>query len=68
MYRNEPYDENRQEMVHVSARSTFKKSVRKFRLDCRNRKTQYLLDNKLKNAKEYWKLLKNAQTLPKSRS
>ena len=43
LYRNEPNDENRQEIV--SARSTFKRSVRKFRLDCRTRKTQYLLDN-----------------------
>ena len=52
----------------VNSRSSFKKSVREFRLDCRKRKTQYLLDNKYKNAKEYWKLLKNAQKHPESRS
>ena len=66
VYRNNPNDENRQEMVN--SRSSFKKSVREFRLDCRKRKTQYLLDNKYKNAKEYWKLLKNAQKHPESRS
>ena len=66
LYRNEPNDENRQEMVSV--RSAFKRSVRKFRLDCKTRKTQYLLDNKHKNAKEYWKLLKNAQKHPECRS
>ena len=47
VYRNNPNDENRQEMVN--SRSSFKKSVREFRLDCRKRKTQYLLDNKYKN-------------------
>ena len=65
-YRNDPNDENRQDMVN--ARSTFKSSVRKYMLDCRKRKTQHLLESKYKNAKEYWKLLKDTQKHPESRS
>ena len=65
-YRNDPNEENRQDMVN--ARSTFKSSVRKYRINCRKRKTQHLLESKYKNAKEYWKLLKDAQKHPESRS
>ena len=43
----------------ANARSIFKSSVCKYRLVCRKRKTQHLLESKYKNAKEYWKLLED---------
>ena len=55
-YRNDKTHINRQEMVR--ARSCFKSSVRKFKRDCLNKKTDKLINKRYKDAKEYWKLLK----------
>ena len=65
-YRKNKIDANRIELVN--ARSAYKKSVRKFKYDCLKNKTQYLLQQKHKDAKQYWKLLKESQgiTAPKS--
>ena len=45
----------------VEARTAFKRSVRIFRYECKQQKTKRLLYLKYKNAKEYWKLLKDSQ-------
>ena len=65
-YRKNKTDASRIELVN--ARSAYKKSVRKFKYDCLKNKTQYLLQQKHKDAKQYWKLLKESQgiTTPKS--
>ena len=65
-YRKNKTDANKIELVE--ARSAYKKSVRNFKYDCLKNKTQYLLQQKHKDAKQYWKLLKESQgiTSPKS--
>ena len=65
-YRKNKTDTNKIELVE--ARSAYKKSVRNFKYDCLKNKTQYLLQQKHKDAKQYWKLLKESQgiTSPKS--
>ena len=55
-YRKNKSDANRIEFVE--ARSAYKKSVRNFKYDCLKNKTQYLLQQKHKDAKQYWNLLK----------
>ena len=49
---------NRQTMIH--ARTEYKNTVRKFNLAQDRLKTSKLLHAKLKNAKEYWKMLKES--------
>ena len=66
IYRDCKNDANRVEMV--SARTEYKRSVRKYRLEYRKQKTMQLLDLKYKNAKSYWKLLKDSQNINKSNS
>ena len=65
-YRKNKTDANKLELIE--ARSAYKKSVRKFKYDCLKNKTQCLLQQKHKDAKQYWKLLKESQgiTSPKS--
>ena len=58
-YRNDKTDTNREEMVR--ARSCFKSSVRRFKRDCLKKKTDKLVNTRYKDAKEYWKLLKQSQ-------
>ena len=50
-------------MNMVRARTDFKAGVRKFKLEQDKAKTKRLVDSKYKNAKEDWKLLKNAANL-----
>ena len=57
-YRKDSIDTNRFNMV--KARTAFKMTVRKFKSELEKAKTKRLIDAKYKNAKEYWKLLKNA--------
>ncbi|MES9884415.1 MAG: reverse transcriptase family protein, partial [Sedimenticola sp.] len=57
-YRIDKTDVNRQNMV--SARSDFKKAVRAYRFQQSKQKNNNLLAAKVNNAKEYWKLLKQA--------
>ena len=66
IFRNCKNDENRNEMV--AARTEFKRSVRTYRFECRKQKTRNLLDLKYKNAKAYWKLLKDSQNTDNSNS
>ena len=66
IFRDCKNDANRVEMV--SARTEYKQLVRKYRLECRKQKTMQLLDLKYKNAKSYWKLLKDSQHIDKSNS
>ena len=46
----------------VRARSNFKSSVRKFNRECQKYKTDKLIATRFKDAKEYWRLLKQTQT------
>ena len=59
MYRKNRCDATRAEMVR--ARSTFKSSVRKFNRECQINKTNKLIKARFKDAKEYWRLLKQSQ-------
>ena len=45
----------------VRARSIFKSSVRKFKKECKKQKTNKLIESRFKDAKEYWRLLKQSQ-------
>ena len=58
-YRNDKTDTNREEMVR--ARPCFESSVRRFKRDCLKKKTDKLINTRYKDAKEYWKLLKQSQ-------
>ena len=58
-YRKNKNDFNRREMV--KSRSEFKSSVRKFKRDCQKNKTEKLINTRFKDAKEYWRLLKESQ-------
>ena len=60
-YRAVKSDTNRINMVKV--RTDFKAEVRKFKLEVNRVKTKRLVDAKYKNAKEYWKLLKDATNI-----
>ena len=60
-YRAEKSDTNRMNMVR--AKSDFKAEVRKFKFEQDKAKTKRLVDAKYRNAKEYWKLLKDAANL-----
>ena len=66
IFRNCKNDENRNEKV--AARTEFKHSVRTYRFECRKQKARNLLDLKCKNAKAYWKLLKDSQNTNNSNS
>ena len=57
-YRKDSIETNRINMV--KARTDFKMTVRKFKSELEKAKTKRLIDAKYKNAKEYWKLLKDA--------
>ena len=65
-FRKNKNDENRVNMVR--ARTEYKNAVRKFNLERDRQKSFKLLNAKVKNAKEYWKLLKNAVSQPKSKN
>ena len=58
-YRNDKTDTNREEMVR--ARSCFKSSVKRFNIHCLKKKTDKLINTRYKDAKEYWKPLKQSQ-------
>ena len=58
IYRKNKNEINRQTMIH--ARTEYKNTVRKFNLAQDRLKTSKLLHAKLKNAKEYWKMLKES--------
>ena len=59
LYRKNGCDATRAEMVR--ARSIFKSSVRKFNRECHIDKTNKLIKARFKDAKEYWRLLKQSQ-------
>ena len=58
LYRGNKNDENRVDMVR--ARSKYKTSLRKARLNYDIRQTNKLNELRYKNARDYWKLLKSA--------
>lgn len=58
-YRNNKWDATRIEMVR--ARTAFKSSARKFKTECQKHKTNKLIQSRFKDAKEYWRLLKQSQ-------
>ena len=60
-YRAVKSDTNRMNMV--KAGTDFKAEVRKFKLELNRVKSKRLVDAKYKNAKEYWKLLKDATNI-----
>ena len=66
IFRKNKNDENRTNMV--KARTDYKNTVRKFNYERDKQKSFKLLNAKLKNAKEYWKLLKNSISQPKSKN
>ena len=65
-FRKSKTDENRQRMVR--ARTEYKNTVRRFNFDIDRQKSNKLINAKLKNAKEYWKLLKASVSQPKPKS
>ena len=60
-YRADKTDANRINMVR--ARTEFKAEVRQFKRELDRAKTKRLVDSKYRNAKEYWKLLKEAANI-----
>lgn len=60
-YRADKTDINRVNMV--KARTDFKSEVRNFKQEIDRANTKKLVDAKYRNAKEYWKLLKNAANI-----
>ena len=60
-FRAEKSDTNR--INRVKARTDFKAEVRKFKLELDRVKPKRLVDAKYKNAKEYWKRLKDAANI-----
>ena len=52
----------------VKARTEYKNSVRKFNFEIDRQKSKKLINAKVKNAKEYWKLLKASVSQPKPKS
>ena len=66
IFRKNKNDENRSNMVN--ARTEYKNTVRKFNFERDKQKSFKLLNAKVKDAKEYWKLLKNSVSQPKSKN
>ena len=66
IYTDEKSDINRINMVR--ARASYKAGVRNFKLEQDKAKTKRLVDAKYENAKEYWKLLKDAANVNNSTS
>ena len=62
-FRKNKTDINRQNMVR--ARTEYKNAVRKYNFEKDRQKSIKLLNAKYKNAKQYWKLLKESVTGPK---
>ena len=60
MYRDDRSDQNRINMV--TARTLYKRALRKARFVFDSNETKRLNDLRFKNAKEYWKLLKIYRT------
>ena len=60
IYRTNKNEENRINMIHP--RTTYKNELRKYRIKKDKRKTSKLIDARLKNAKLYWKMLKESVT------
>ena len=56
-FRHDHSDDNRNNMI--AARSEYKKEVRRFNFFEDQKKTSKLMNAKVKNAKEYWRLLKS---------
>ena len=52
----------------VKARTEYKNTVRKFNFQVDRKKSMKLINAKLKNAKEYWRLLKESVSQPKPKS
>ena len=52
----------------VRARTEYKNTVRKFNFEIDRQKSMKLINAKFKNAKEYWKLLKESASQPKPKS
>ena len=52
----------------VRARTEYKNTVRKFNFEIDRQKSMKLINAKFKNAKEYWKLLKESVSQPKPKS
>ena len=52
----------------VKARTKYKKTVRKFNFERDRQKSLKLINAKLKNAKEYWKLSKSSVAQPKAKN
>ena len=67
-FRRNKNAENRQNMI--TSRSKYKKAVKQFNFDGDQQKSRKLLNAKFKNAKEYWRLLKESvsKTKPKKLS
>ena len=65
-FRKNKNDENRKNMV--KSRTEYKNAVRKFNYEIERQKSFKLLNAKVKNAKEYWKLLKSSVVQPKSKN
>ena len=65
-FRKNKNDETRKNMV--KARTEYKNMVRKFNYERDKQKSLKLLNAKLKNAKDYWKLLKSSVAQPKSKN
>ncbi len=61
-YRDDKSNSNREYMV--SARSTYKSVLRCARYNYDRNMTEKLIDARLSNAKEYWKLLKGCSNIP----
>ena len=59
-YRKYNTEENKDTMIR--ARSIYKRSVRSYNYHTMNERTDKLINAKYKNAKEYWKLLKDGTT------
>ena len=64
-FRKNKSDENRRNMV--KARTEYKNTVRK-NFESDRQKSLKLINAKLKNAKEYWKLLKNSVAQPEAKN
>ena len=67
-FRRNKNAENRQNMI--TSRSEYKKAVEQFNFDCDQQNSRKLLNAKFKNAKDYWRLLKESvsKTKPKKLS
>ena len=67
-FRKNNTEENRQSMVRAG--TEYKNTVKKFNFEIDRQKSMKLINAKFKNAKEYWKLLKESisQPMPKSLS